>query len=181
VLLIGDVRTRLGEWDVGAFAGYGWGETDEFRRGGGVTAIWDRDFVVRTASASASTLIDLGNAWYVTPGGYFQWTEMVSDATTDSLNQQIGEETDELSRGALGGELGHESFVGDLIGKFGVRSYLVHDFHLANDFNDRNAVDVAGFATFAGDDIVGGIEVSTTLGRDETDTLTGRAFIAVRF
>jgi hypothetical protein len=106
---------------------------------------------------------------------------MVSDATTDSLNQQIGEETDELSRGALGGELGHESFVGDLIGKFGVRSYLVHDFHLANDFNDRNAVDVAGFATFAGDDIVGGIEVSTTLGRDETDTLTGRAFIAVRF
>ena len=181
VLLIGNVTYRIGDWNINALAGYGRGETDEFRRGPVLTATWERDFTIRTAGAGASTLVDLGNSWYVRPDVRFAWIQTISEATTDSLNQTINEKRDRLSRGAVGGELGHESFFGDLIGKLGVRAHYVYDFHRAENFTDKSAVDVAAFATFAGDDVVGGLELSTTLARDDTDSIAGRVFLAVRF
>lgn len=173
--------TSIGAASIGAFVGYDTGETDEFRAGGGVTADWTRDVDTRSFGGYVSTLIDLGSGWYAMPTVQYVWSRTVSEATTDSLGQTVAEERDRLSRGLFGGEIGYQTFAGDLIATAGVRPYLVHDFHQFRNFSDDSALDLTAFFTLGGEQLSAGIEVTGTVGRTDTDSASGRIFVLWRF
>ncbi|MCZ4305892.1 hypothetical protein O4G98_14235 [Zoogloeaceae bacterium G21618-S1] len=173
--------TAVGDVDVGGFVGYDTGETRELREAGAVTARWARDVTTSSFGAYASTLVDLGDGWYGMPTVQYLWSKTVSDATTDSFGQAIAEERDLLIRGRIGGELGYQTFVADRIATFGVRPYLVHDFHPFRNFSDRTAMDLSVFATLSGEAVTTGIEITTTLGRDDFNTVSGRLFVSMTF
>ena len=166
---------------IGGFIGYGQGETDEFRQGEGVTASWERDFHTRTIGVNVSTLLDIGEGWYLVPSAQYIRFKSVSDATVDSLGNLVDREENLLVRGRLGGEVGYQTLLGELVATAGLRPYVVHDFVLFRDYTDETAADLTGFLTFAGEQFTAGIEVSTELGRKETDSVSGRLFVGVKF
>lgn len=179
--VLGSVGHQLGSWYVSGFFAYTQGEIDEFREINGLTASWDRDFESNTLGLSLSTLMDIGGGWYLAPSMQYIRLQTVSDPTVDSLGKTVSEERDLLIRGNFGGEIGYQSMFGGLIATTGLRPYFVYDFQQFQDFSDKTAFDFTGFLTLAGEQITGGLEISTTVGREETDSVSGRLFIGIKF
>ena len=169
----------MGKVNIGGFLGYGVSNKREFRTFNNAT--FDRDESTLSLGGNLSTSFDLGNGWHLSPAVKILRSKTVSDAATDSNDFAIRKETELLVRGAFGGELGYRMPVGELVVTPGIRAFLTHDFRLISDYTDRSAVDLGGFIAIAGEEIVAGVEVTTTLDHDDLESVNGRLYAAIKF
>lgn len=179
--ILGSVGRYFGSWYAGGFASYGQGDTRERRQGAGQIVTWDRDFDTFSFGATITGNFPLVGSWYAAPSAQYIQFGSSAETAVDTNGTIIAQEDNALTSIRMGGEIGYQTLLLDMIGSVGIRPFYVYNPVLFRDFSDKNGFDLTGFFTLAGEKVVTGLEVFTTFGREETDTLSGRIFVMLNF